>query len=426
MTPRRVALLLLVAVAALLAVPVGAGSARTSLDAVAASLTATPVYNDTSAERAMTSAETQALIADVRETGLPYFIAVLPASTLDTQYPTPNDVLAALPDKVNRPGIYAVVVGNDFRAGSTRSPTVTDLADAAIKEYRGAGTYAVLQGFVAASAERYGGTVPTSFSEANPSGFPWVLAVLLGAGVAGGGLLIYRSSQKNKQRRARELRDVTGVLEEDITEYGERLTQFDMSDSRLDQPARDQLEAALDSYEKAKSALASLSTPADAGTVTTHLEDGRYAVACVAARPDAGSPTPVLHRSPPRSQHRGCDVHADGSSRSAGDPSVCAVRSSHHRGPRSGAAAGHRIRRPIGALLARWAPVRALRAGLLRLVRQRPASLADRDHDGLDDVRRLRVRRRRHGIVRWGRRLRRGQFRRGLRRRFRWGRLRWG
>ena len=155
MTPRRVALLLLVAVAALLAVPVGAGSARTSLDAVAASLTATPVYNDTSAERAMTSAETQALIADVRETGLPYFIAVLPASTLDTQYPTPNDVLAALPDKVNRPGIYAVVVGNDFRAGSTRSPTVTDLADAAIKEYRGAGTYAVLQGFVAAAQCRH-------------------------------------------------------------------------------------------------------------------------------------------------------------------------------------------------------------------------------------------------------------------------------
>ena len=173
----------------LAALAVGAGSATarstTDVQAVAANLAAAPVYNDPSAERAMTAAETNALIGDCRETGLPYFIAVLPKSALTPQFPTASDYLAGLNRAVGKPGIYAVVIGNDFKAGATRN-TVADIANTALQEYRSAGTYAVLQAFVAASAERFGGTVPTSYSEANPEGFPWGIAVLLGCGVPAG------------------------------------------------------------------------------------------------------------------------------------------------------------------------------------------------------------------------------------------------
>lgn len=292
---------LVAAVLALLAVTflVLAGSpharAADSLDDVAANLASVPVYNDPSAERAMSADETNALIRDCRETGLPYFIAVLPKSVMTSTYPTPNDVLSALNQKIGKPGIYAVVVGNDFRAGATQN-TVADLATASLAQYKGDGTYAVLLGFVSASAERFGGTVPTAFSELNPEGFPWAIAVLLGAGVAGGGFLIYRSSKKAKERQAKALDAVRDVIDEDITEYGERLANFDMRDPRLDEDARGDLESALNSYEKAKSELARMSSTSDAAKVTTHLEDGRYALACVAARLD-GEPLP--ERRPP-------------------------------------------------------------------------------------------------------------------------------
>ena len=296
-TGRRafVSALLALWAAGLLLVAASPAQAADTIDDVAANLASVPVYNDPAAERAMTADETNALIRDCRETGLPYFIAVLPRSVLTSQYPTPNDVLAALNQKINKPGIYAVVVGNDFRAGATQN-TVTDLATAALNEYRGDGTYAVLLGFVAASAERFGGTVPTSFSELNPQGFPWGLAVLLGAGVAGGGFLIYRSGKKAKARQAAALESVQDVIDQDITEYGERLANFDMRDPRLDEDARGDLESALNSYEKAKTELANMTSTGDAAKVTTHLEDGRYSLACVAARLN-GEPLP--ERRPP-------------------------------------------------------------------------------------------------------------------------------
>lgn len=274
------------------------GPARAdTLDDVALELQTVPVVNDPAAERAMTAAQTEALTRDVGETGIPYFIAVLPRSTLNSRYPTANDVLSALYEKTQRSGVYAVVVGNDFRAASTSGyPKVADLANAAIAQYRAQGTYAVLQGFVAASTERIGGTVPSSYTEANAEGFPWGIAILLGAGVAGGGYLVYRSGKKAKQRQEEALAGVRDVIDEDITEYGERLAQFDMRDPRLDEEARADLESALNSYEKAKKELAAMRSTSDAAKVTTHLEDGRYALACVSARMN-GEPLP--ERRPP-------------------------------------------------------------------------------------------------------------------------------
>ena len=279
----------------LVGVSAAPATARTSLDAVAANLKTTPVYNDPAAEKAMTPAQTNQLIADAKETGLPYFLAVLPTSTLDATTPTPNDVLIALHTKIDKPGIYGVVVGNDFRAASTNN-TVKDIATAAINQYGPQGTYAILSGFVAASSERFGGEVPASYKAANPVGFPWGLAVVLGGAAAGGGYLVYKSGKKAKTRREEQVAEVKAVIDEDVTEYGERLAAFDMRDPRLDEEARNNLEQALNSYEKSKTALDAMTTSADASKVTNHLEDGRYALACVTAQLN-GEPLP--ERRPP-------------------------------------------------------------------------------------------------------------------------------
>ena len=109
------------------------------------------------------------------------------------------------------------------------------------------------------------------------------IAVLLGAGVAGGGYLIYRSGKKAKQRQVQQLAEVATVIDEDITEYGERLAQYNISD-----PGWTRRRATTWNRRwtpmKAKKELAAMRSTADAAKVTTNLEDGRYALACVSAR----------------------------------------------------------------------------------------------------------------------------------------------
>lgn len=271
--------------------------AQPTLEEVANALTQSPVYNDPDAVQSMSDQEVAQLTQDIKDTTLPYYIAVLPGSVLTDEYPTERDYLMALNQEMGLAGVYGVVIEKQFRAGATSSyPSVAAIASASLQEYKSQGTYAVLQAFVAASSERIGGEVPTSWAESHDPGFPWLGVGLLGAAAAGGGYLIYRGNKKSKLRRARELDDVKKVIDEDVTEYGERLAQFEMRDPRLDEAAQADLQTALDSYERAKAEVDKMATAGDAAKVTTHLEDGRYALACVSARL-AGEPLP--ERRPP-------------------------------------------------------------------------------------------------------------------------------
>jgi Tfp pilus assembly protein PilE len=113
-----------------------------------------------------------------------------------------------------------------------------------------------------------------------------VIVLLLGAA-----LVAYRSWSNAKQARELEeantrLAAVTKVAEEDVTRFGEELQRLD-SDlllTELDEPARQDYQRALDSYEAAKASLAAVQQPDEIKHVTEALEDGKYAVACVQAR----------------------------------------------------------------------------------------------------------------------------------------------
>ena len=81
-----------------------------------------------------------------------------------------------------------------------------------------------------------------------------------------------------------------------MTAYGELVAGLDTDDPKLGPDGGADAQRALDAYERAKAAAEAMVRPEQAATVTSALEDGRFAMACVNAR-IAGRPLP--ERRPP-------------------------------------------------------------------------------------------------------------------------------
>jgi len=121
----------------------------------------------------------------------------------------------------------------------------------------------------------------------------WI-AALIGAGGLAGGLAYLRARRLAQAgRRTRELEQMRELADDDVTHFGEQLTRFGRSldGTHLDEAARHDYQAALDAYEKAKTAAPRLAAPEGISAVVDTLADGRFALACVEARV-AGQPLP--------------------------------------------------------------------------------------------------------------------------------------
>ena len=108
---RSAALLTLLAIALVgLVGLVGTGpaQARTSIDSVASALRSNPVYNDPAAENALTSGQAADLRAQITGTGIPIYVAVLPASAA-AETGGPDALLRDLRNAVGRSGVYAII-----------------------------------------------------------------------------------------------------------------------------------------------------------------------------------------------------------------------------------------------------------------------------------------------------------------------------
>jgi len=110
-------------------------------------------------------------------------------------------------------------------------------------------------------------------------------------------------TRQRSQRRAAELKEaelapVRKLAEEDVTALGVELQHFDteVAGHELDAGANADYQRALDAYDSAKRAGDRIEKPEDVKHITTILEDGRYAMACVRSRV-AGEPLPT--RRPP-------------------------------------------------------------------------------------------------------------------------------
>lgn len=302
MTALRPLVAILIAVAAVLGFAAPA-LANTTYDDVGRALRSDPLYVDPQAEITLSAAEQAEIRASIDGAGTPVYVAVLPTAALTDANNDPNAALDRLRSATGRPGTYAVLIGTSddaygFQARSTLG-TVGDLANEAYVANRGNPT-ATIVSFVdsvagrSAAGEFSGTTGSTSGSGANV----WPLLIILGlAGVAAGGA-VWFTRRRAKQKLAISTAAVRKTLDEDITAYGEALDALDpdLSDPRLGDEGRQDLQAALDHYEEAKYAAAAMTKPDDAVKVTSALDEGRWRVACVAARL-AGEPLPD-HRPP--------------------------------------------------------------------------------------------------------------------------------
>jgi hypothetical protein len=277
-------------VCAVLAAPTAAAAPDVT-DAAAALRSGETVFVDPAAENALTAAEASALAAEANATGIPMFIAVLPESAAGGG--TADETLQALNSEVRLAGVYAVVVGDQFRAGST-SGSVADLATSAFRAQRDAGVAAVLSEFVALTADRFNGSGATTEESSSGSGVGGFVFLLIFVG--GAAVVVVFVIRRQRRTAARQLAAVRSTVDRDVTEYGERLAAVDLQDPDVDDAARADLQRALDDYDRARVSVASMRRPADAEAVTTALEDGRYALACAQARM-AGEDVPA--RRPP-------------------------------------------------------------------------------------------------------------------------------
>jgi hypothetical protein len=277
------ALTSVLAVVALTVLGAPAASAAPDVTEAAAALrSGDPVYSAPDAENALSGAEVDALANQVLASEVPMFVAVLPAAAAGGG--TADETLTALKDEVGLAGVYAVIVGDQFRAGST-ADSVADLATQAFRAQGDAGAAAVLSEFVALTDQRFSSNPAADSAGSSDSGGggSGVLIVLLVLFI-GGAVVVVVMSRRAKKTRELQLAAVRRTVDEDITEYGERLGSFSLADPDFDDATRADMQRALDSYDRAKSSVALMRSPADAANVTTALEDGRYALACVDAR----------------------------------------------------------------------------------------------------------------------------------------------
>ncbi|KWX01339.1 putative membrane protein [Carbonactinospora thermoautotrophica] len=220
----------------------------------------------------------------------PVFLAILPALS--------DQELGAMPEKLfqqtRQQGVYAVLAGTVFHAGASRGVGL-ERGEAGELAKRAAENH---PGDFAGGIDQFVSDVTAAARGESPGGGGGLGLLAVAVLVLGGvGMFAWRRSQRTKERlRAAELAKVRRVVDEDITAYGEELHRLEFDPARVDEATRADYQRALDLYERAKLEMAAVRRPEDVRQVTQVLEEGRYALACAAARL-AGRPLP--ERRPP-------------------------------------------------------------------------------------------------------------------------------
>ncbi|MFE5944053.1 hypothetical protein [Streptomyces sp. NPDC056480] len=273
----------------LLALAPSAGARATGIPDAAAALKQGPVYVDPGAADQLSKSEADALAQKIKDADKPLFVAVLPANA---QFP-PKDLLANLRTQTGVTGLYAVRLGDGFDAGADRAVMSEQAVRNLVTSVRQPGVDAAteLNNFVDQALPTLRGSAPASWgSVGTDGGVPVAGLVILGAVVAAGGAGAYTVVRRNRLRKEAEERAALDklrvVVDEDITAFGEELERLDFhpAEAGADDAMRGDYERSLDSYDKAKSLMASAARPHDVRAVTEALEDGRYSLAVLAAR----------------------------------------------------------------------------------------------------------------------------------------------
>ncbi|MER5967172.1 hypothetical protein [Streptomyces sp. NPDC002057] len=266
-----------------------AGARATGIPDVAAALKQGPVYVDPGAAAQLSRADADALAQKIKDADKPLFVAVLPANAA---FP-PETVFQNLRTQTGVTGLYAIRLGDGFDAKADASVISPRAVDNLVTSVRQPGVDAAteLNNFVDQALPTLRGSAPASWgSVGDDPGVPVAGLVTLGAVVAAGGAGAYAVVRRNRLRKEAEERAALDklrvVVDEDITAFGEELERLDFhpGEPGADDAMRGDYESALDSYDRAKSLMASAAHPHDVRAVTEALDDGRFALAALAAR----------------------------------------------------------------------------------------------------------------------------------------------
>jgi hypothetical protein len=291
-----VRLLKLLLVALALLPLLGAGDGDDPVSAAAEALRRDPVFVHVEAERALTEADAERLRDEIRSSGTPVFVAVLPSSAGNV-----DDVVRRLLQETGLSGTYAVIVGDQFRATSTELSDADEVATAAFQAASAAGPAAVLLRFVddvaAASA---GGSLPPGPGDSGGSqddddgGGADVPAVVPVALLAAGGAGLFAWSRRRRRRETEDraklaadaelTRAELAVVADDVLRLEPEVV--------LHPEARNDYEAAVERHRVASAALDYADEPIDLVRVGRVVDEARYAMARAKARLAGREPPP--------------------------------------------------------------------------------------------------------------------------------------
>ncbi|OON79725.1 hypothetical protein [Streptomyces tsukubensis] len=289
-TARRLITLLsgiLLALGAVLATAPGA-QAASDLSDVADGLRDGPVYVDPAMRDQFPKSDADALAKKIKDADRAVFVAVLPVDQ-----PTKN-LFSDLRSRTGVTGVYGIRLGDAFDARADSRAMSTQSLRNILGSVKGEPLTTQLNDFTDQALRTANGSAPESWGGSDDGGVPVGALVGVGAVVVLGGAGLYAGVRRSRKRRAEEqraaLERLRVVVDEDITAFGEELDRLDFhpAEDGADDAMRADYERALDSYEQAKSIMASAQRPEDVRGVTEALEDGRFSLATLAARRKGG------------------------------------------------------------------------------------------------------------------------------------------
>ncbi|MFG2297327.1 hypothetical protein [Streptomyces sp. NPDC048603] len=273
-------------------------SAATGPDAVAEALKQGPVYVDPRAQAQLSKDQADALAKKIKDADKPLFVAVLPNSS---EFP-PDTVFRNVRSLTGITGLYAIRLGDGFDAKADPrvmpGNAVQNLSEA-VKAGGPVDASTQLNNFVDQALPQTRGSAPASWGTTGAPGGGVDTTALVGLGavaVLGGGgayALVRRNRRRKEEAEQAAVEKLRVVVDEDITAFGEELERLDFhpGEPGADDVMRQDYERALDSYDRAKQIMGSVRHPEEVKGVTQALEDGRFALAVLAARRE-GRPPP--------------------------------------------------------------------------------------------------------------------------------------
>jgi hypothetical protein len=245
--------IVLVALCALVLAP--AATAGTIVDRAAAALRQSPVYVDPSAEKTISAAEAARVREEIETKGHgPIYVAVLPEAAVDEAGGSATGVVGELHRKVGADGVYAVVAGGHFRAGSTdlKSGRASKLAAEAFDAHRADGIGATLVDFVDRVGKERNGEGDGGSGLGKIGWFPLIL-------IAGIVFFVYRAFRR-RRAQSDAFREVREAAREDLVALADDVQQLEQRVEGNDAAKRDYL-AALEQYGRASESFDRARTP---------------------------------------------------------------------------------------------------------------------------------------------------------------------